>query len=205
MKNKLSSRNRNILKKDSKSKNFFRDFSFITHSSALQQLTPTNHNNQTLIKITSESESNNKKNWHCDNRGDYIASPAERIRVHCTYVVTALRNLFWDLLSHMWNFSLFISDINTKYYSNEIPFVLDDSSSRVSLEQADSHLSVNSGAKIFRESHLAIWNKLVKSKLVHALGHFHLSIAYCTTVSLRYQVVKICNKRPILLLLHQVY
>ena len=45
--------------------------------------------------------------------------------------------------------------------------MLDDSSSRVSLEQADSHLSVNSGAKIFRESHLTIWNKLVKSKLVH--------------------------------------
>ena len=38
--------------------------------------------------------------------------------------------------------------------------MLDDSSSRVSLEQADSHLSVNSGAKIYRESHLTIWNKL---------------------------------------------
>ena len=37
------------------------------------------------------------------------------------------QTFFWDLLSHMWNFSLFISDINTKYYSNEIPFVLDDS------------------------------------------------------------------------------
>ena len=37
------------------------------------------------------------------------------------------------------------------------------------------------------------------------LGYFNLSIVYCTAVSLRYQVVKICNKRPILLLLHQVY